>query len=200
MVVIGITGGIGSGKSYVSDLFRKRGIPVFDCDTRAKQITSEDLIVRERLVRLVGPQVYEGGLLNKAVLANFLFASKENAQQVNATIHPQVKKVFREWVAGKLAADYTVVAMESAILFESGFNAEVDYVLMVHAPLDLRCTRVMKRDHVTLEDVKRRINSQMSDSEKISRSDFVLMNDGQGLLEERLDELISSLNDIKASK
>ena len=200
MVIVGITGGIGSGKSYVSELLKQRGVPVFDCDSQAKRLTLEDSIIRESLIALLGPGVYVDGKLNKPVLASFLFASKENAAKVNAIIHPQVRKSFREWVACNALHGNDVVAMESAILFESGFNSEVDYVLMVHAPLDIRCSRVMERDHATLEDVERRIKSQMSDEEKSSMSDFVIENDGQRSLDGQLDALISSLKDIKASK
>ena len=129
MIKIGITGGIGSGKSYVSHLLEKAGIPVYDTDTEAKKLTLSHPRIREGLLALLGEEVYKAdGSLNKPVLASYLFASAENAGRVNRIIHPCVHEDFQQWADRQAASGTEVVAMESAILFESGFHAIVDYV------------------------------------------------------------------------
>lgn len=200
MITIGITGGIGSGKSYISNLLRQRGILVFDCDTEAKKLTIEDRNIRQQLQALLGEEVYTNTGVNKQMLATYLFASKDNAARVNAIIHPVVRQAFRDWVIKCKSEGYMIVAMESAILFESGFDSEVDKVLMVHAPQEIRCLRVMQRDHASIDEVKKRIASQYSDEEKIIKSDFVIENDGVQSLDNQLDKLFSTLNNIKAGK
>ena len=152
MIKIGITGGIGSGKSYVSHLLEKAGIPVYDTNgnTEAKKLTLLYPRIREGLLALRGEEVYKAdGSLNKPVLASYLFASAENAGRVNRIIHPCVHEDFQQWADRQAASGTEVVAMESAILFELGFPAIVDYVVMVYAPLELRITRAMQRDAAT---------------------------------------------------
>ncbi len=200
MIRLGITGGIGSGKSYISHLLAERGVPVFDCDSQAKRLTVENAAIRRDLITLLGPEVYSVDGLNKALLANYLFASAENASRINAIIHPRVRETFREWVNNREVEGKEVVAMESAILFESGFHTEVDYVLMVHAPLDIRCARVVERDHTTLQQVHQRIASQLSDEDKCCRADYIIENDGIKPLKGQLDELFSRLLAIKGNK
>lgn len=200
MIKVGITGGIGSGKSYVSNLLKERGIPVFDCDSQAKRLTVEDAVIRKELIALLGSDVYTATGLNKPLLASYLFASKENASRVNAIIHPRVREAFRQWALCQSGKGVEVVAMESAILFESGFYTEIDWILMVHAPLEVRCTRVMKRDSVALEQVQKRIAAQLPDEEKCTRADFVIENDGVKPLQSQIDELFSRLKAIKGNK
>ena len=118
---LGITGGIGSGKSYVSTLLQQQfGIPVYDCDAEAKRLTATNEEIRQKLIALVGPEVFEGGELNKPLLAEYLFADVENASHVNAIIHPVVLEDFVKWSSAK--GDQELVGLESAILYESGFN------------------------------------------------------------------------------
>lgn len=200
MIKLGITGGIGSGKSYVSKLLVERGVPVFDCDSEAKKLTATDTRIRSGLIELLGEEVYTAEGLNKPVLATYLFASKENAARVNAIIHPRVKEVFRDWVQQEAALGKEIVAMESAILYESGFHTEVDQVVMVYAPLSVRCARVVARDHTTLEQVQKRIASQLADEAKCSMADFQIENDGENPLQEQLDKLFSHLKGIKGDK
>ena len=200
MIRLGITGGIGSGKSYISKLLIERGIPVFDCDSRAKELTLHDSVIRRGLIDLLGAMVYTDKGLNKPVLAAYLFASKENASRVNAIIHPRVREAFRAWVIEQQQNGKSVVAMESAILIESGFHVEVDQIVMVHAPLDVRCQRVIARDHTTLEEVKKRIAAQLSDEKKCQQADFIIENDGIVPLAEQLDKLFSYLKGIKGDK
>jgi len=155
---IGITGGIGSGKSYVSNLLRQKfDIPVYDCDAEAKRLTTTDEEIRRKLIQLVGPEVFDGQELNRKRLADYLFADPEHASKVNAIIHPTVLEDFRLWANRQ---PKPIVALESAILFESGFNEYVDYVLFVDAPEEIRLKRAMQRDTAPEEKIRARMQMQ----------------------------------------
>ena len=191
MIRIAITGGIGSGKSYVSDLLEKRGIPIYNADNESKRLTVSDVNIREGLIELLGEEVYKEGMLNKPLLASYLFASPENAAKVNGIIHPRVKADFLQWVDEHRHVG--VVGLESAILYESGFDDVVDAVVMVYAPESLRLQRAMKRDQASEAQVRARMAAQMDDEEKRRRADYVVMNDGSISLEEQLDVLVEHL-------
>ena len=191
MIRIAITGGIGSGKSYVSDLLEKRGIPIYNADNESKRLTVTDVNIREGLIELLGEEVYQEGMLNKPLLASYLFASSENAAKVNGIIHPRVKADFLQWV--DVHRHVGVVGLESAILYESGFDDVVDAVVMVYAPKSLRLQRAMKRDQASETQVRARMAAQMDDEEKRRRADYVVMNDGSISLEEQLDVLVEHL-------
>lgn len=193
MVKIGITGGIGSGKSYVSRLLAKHyGIPVYNTDSEAKRLMLSDEGIRRRLTALLGKEVYKSdGTLNKPLLANYLFADSCHAGQINAIVHPQVKADFLKWA--DLQTGCEIVALESAILFESGFDNIVDKVVMVYAPVELRIRRVMLRDGTTEEKIRQRIVAQMDDKAKQDRSDFIIFNDGSRPLNLQLDDLQETL-------
>ncbi len=192
MKTIGITGGIGSGKSYVSDILRREfGIPVYDCDKEAKRLTATDPDIRRRLIRLVGPEVFNGQELNKKLLADYLFANPENARKVNAIIHPAVQEDFKLW-AGRQQKPIT--AMESAILFESGFNGLVDKVILVDALEDVRLKRAMLRDTATEAQIRTRMKMQSAEANK-DKADFIIDNntaDDTRLLEQ-LTKLVQNL-------
>lgn len=191
-IKIGITGGIGSGKSVVSHLLEVMGIPVYISDVESKRLTVEDAFIRRELTALLGEDIYIGRELNKPLLASYIFGNQEHIRTVNGIIHPRVRDDFRQWI-GKHAA-CPIVGMESAILIEAGFAGEVDAVVMVYAPLELRITRAMQRDLAPRELVERRVRSQMSDEEKRSRADFVIVNDGETPLIPQVLRLISSLS------
>ena len=191
MIRIAITGGIGSGKSYVSDLLGKRGIPIYNADNESKRLTVTDVNIREGLIELLGEEVYQEDMLNKPLLASYLFASSENAAKVNGIIHPRVKADFLQWVDEHRHVG--VVGLESAILYESGFDDVVDAVVMVYAPKSLRLQRAMKRDQASETQVRARMAAQMDDEEKRRRADYVVMNDGSISLEEQLDVLVEHL-------
>jgi dephospho-CoA kinase len=191
MVVIGMTGGIGCGKSYVSDKMKLRGIPVYDSDTRAKLITATDPVLKLELTRLVGPTLYcpcGCGVMQKEVLSKFIFGNPENLAKVNAIIHPRVKEDFKLWAANQKGKDFCI--LESAILFESGFEKEVDFKVCVDAPLELRIQRCMKRDGVEREAILKRISSQMDQAEKCRLADFVIVNDNVHDLAVQIDALL----------
>ena len=195
MICIAITGGIGSGKSYVSALLEKAGIPVYNADNESKRLTTENAEIRSGLVNLLGEEVYVEGVLNKPMLASYLFANAENAARVNAIIHPCVKKDFKQWM--EMHAESELVALESAILYESGFDDVVDTVVVVYAPKELRLKRAMLRDAASREQIEARMNAQMDDEEKCRKADFVVYNDGTLPLEEQSTSVI---NQIKRGK
>ena len=172
--VIGITGGIGSGKSYVSCLLQEHfQVPIYDSDKEAKQLTATHPDIKTALQKLVGQHVYgTDDSLQKEVLALFLFSDDRNAAQVNSIIHPFVKQHFIQWVQRQEAA---VVAIESAILFESGFNSLVDGVLYVDAPTDVRLERSMKRDGATAQKIQARMDRQQVQFHR-EKADWVLLN------------------------
>ena len=191
MICVAITGGIGSGKSYVSAMLEGKGIPVYNADTEAKRLTTSNTEIRNKLIALLGEEIYINGELNKPMLASYLFASAENAVRVNGIIHPVVKEDFKCWQA--CHADKEITAFESAILYEAGFEDSVDAVLMVFAPRELRLERAMNRDKATREQIEARMAAQMEEEEKCRRADFVVYNDGALPLDEQLTSVINLL-------
>lgn len=190
-IKIGITGGIGSGKSVVSRLLEIMGVPVYISDSEAKWLTQTDRTIREGLTGLLGEDVYAGGMLNKPLLASYLFGSPEHARQVNGIIHPRVKEDFRIWA--RRHANSWIVGIESAILIEAGFASEVDKIVLVYAPEEVRIRRAVARDASSREAIQRRIASQMSDEKKREQADFVIVNDGETPLIPQVLQLIASL-------
>lgn len=193
MVRIGLTGGIGCGKSYVARLLEKRGIPVYDSDSEAKRLSDSSVDIRNRLIVLTGVgNLYADGMLNRKLLAEYLFESKENARAVENIIHPVVKADFINWAANQTAS---ISAIESAILFESGFTDVVDYIVVVDAPMELRIDRCVNRDSTTKERVLERMAAQMSQEEKCALADFVIFNDNVSDLEQQIDNMLKLLKD-----
>ena len=190
---IGLTGGIGSGKSVVSRLLEVMGIPVYISDIEARRLMVSDEGIRRKLTLLLGEEVYIGGNLNKPLLASYLFGSAEHAAQVNAIVHPRVKDDFRLWCSAR--SERPLVGMESAILLEAGFREEVDKVVMVYAPLDVRIQRIVSRDASSRELIEQRIRHQMDDEEKRKMADYVIVNDGNSPLISQVLTLISSLSE-----
>ena len=185
----GITGGIGSGKSYVCKLLAERGIQVYDCDSAAKRLMRNSAELKTQLTALIGPDAYistEQGSwqLNKAVVAQFLLASEANAHAIDAIVHPAV---FRDFEASGLEW------MESAILYESGADKLVDRVIVVTAPEEVRIGRIMQRDHISREKALEWIGRQWSQEEVRQRADFEIVNDGKTDLNQQIDNIIHSL-------
>lgn len=191
MIRLGITGGIGSGKSYVARLLSESGFPVYDTDSHAKRLMREHLSLRRQLAALLGEEVYLNGQLNKLLLAEYLFAGPENAARINAIVHPVVLLDFQEWALRHSAAE--IVIMECAILYESGFWKNVDKVLMVYAPEEVRLQRAMQRDGATEAQIRSRMCAQAGEEEKCRRADFVICNDGLSPLQPQLQGLIDEL-------
>lgn len=193
---IGITGGIGSGKSFVCRLLEQRGIPVYDSDSAAKRLMVEHPGIQERLTALLGDDAYCNGALNKNRIASFLFASSENARLINSIVHPVVKEDFRLWASRH--ADCEAVALECAILFEAGFTDVVDFIVTVDAPLPLRIQRAMVRDGVCEEKIRSRIAAQMSDAMRREKSHFIIENDACTPLDGQLDRLFEAIKKRKS--
>ena len=187
--LIAITGGIGSGKSYVCQLLEKHGIKVYDCDAAAKRLMRTSATLRQQLRQLVGPQVYRGCILQKRVLAEFLLASEANKQAVNEIVHPAVALDFIE-------SDYQW--LESAILFDSGFHRRVpfSFVVCVSAPEAVRVQRIMARDGISEAKALEWIHRQMPQEQVEGLSNFVIHNDGVVPLEPQVDKLIHQLDSL----
>lgn len=190
-IKIGITGGIGSGKSYVCRLLETRGIPFFSCDDTARREMTANESLRSELRRLVSPHVYcSDGSLNKPIVRGFLQSSPDNAARIDEVVHPYVRKRWQEWAA---AQDSEIVAMECALLFEAQFDNEVDSTVLVSAACDVRVSRVMKRDGVDAETVKRWMEMQMPEEEKRERADFIILNDGTQDLGRQIDNVLNEI-------
>jgi dephospho-CoA kinase len=170
---VGITGGIGSGKSSVSKVFNVLGIPVFSTDAVAKKIMNSDDIVIEKVRTIAGKDVYSSGYLDRMELARIIFNNESLLRKINEVVHPIVFEHFRSW---EKSASASYVIMESAILFESGASALVDRIITVVAPVEERIERVIRRNKLTKEQVLDRIKNQMRDEEKIRLSDYVIYN------------------------
>lgn len=188
-IKIGITGGIGSGKSVVSRLLEVIGIPVYISDLESKRITQTDERIRRELCALIGDGVFQDGVLNRPLLAAYLFGHPDHAKEINGIIHPRVKDDFRQWAVCNDSIG--LVGLESAILIESGFKEEVDFVVMVYAPIEVRIERAIKRDHTSREMIMKRIEAQMSDEIKRLQANFIIVNDGETPVIPQVLELIS---------
>ena len=185
---IAITGGIGSGKSYVCRHIEAAGYPIFYCDDEAKRIIRSDAKVQQALTALVGKEVYnEEGQLVKPVLAAYLCRGKAYAAQVDAIVHPRVGECFLEWCERQTTAK---VFMECALLFESGFDRYVDSTIHVAAPQDVRLQRVMERDHVTHEKALEWMALQLPEEEKAQRADFIIHNDGKAEIDPQIKQIL----------
>lgn len=170
---IAICGGIGSGKSTVCGMFAERGAAIYDSDSRAKALMSESAELRAALIAEFGEGCYKGGELNRPYLAEKVFGSEEQLAKLNSIVHPAVKADFLAW-AEEQEGDFCI--LETAILFESGFDAVVDCSVAVLAPMPLRIERAMQRDGATRKQIEARIKAQMSDDELMRRADFAIVN------------------------
>ena len=186
---VAITGGIGSGKSYVCRRLERLGIHVYDCDTAAKRLMRDSDELREALRQLVGDEVYVGNVLQKPVMARFLLKSEANKQAVNDVVHPAVARDFEE-------SGYTW--LESAILFDSGFDMRTrfDYIICVTAPLEVRIRRVMKRDGISRQQALDWIQRQLPQDEVRARSDFEIVNDGKANIEKQIETIIKQIKGL----
>lgn len=179
MLKIGITGGIGSGKSIVSNIFKVLGIAVFDADFAAKQIMNENKIVQQHLIDAFGESVFLNNELNKKYLANIVFNDAYQLEKLNAIVHPATIEAGNQWVKQQKTI---YILKEAALLFESGSAADLDYIIGVYAPKIVRIKRVMQRDNVNEQAVINRMNKQIDENLKMKLCDFVIINDEQQLL------------------
>ena len=179
MLRIGITGGIGSGKSIAGRLFQALGVPVYDADTRARWLMEHDSELRQELVATFGPETYDpAGRLNRPVLAATVFRNPELLARLNALVHPHVGTDFERWATAKQQAGHPYVLKEAALLFEAGSYKQLDRIITVFAPLPVRQARVLRRDpHRSAADIQAIVAKQLSEDEKMQRANYVLTND-----------------------
>lgn len=191
MVKIGLTGGIGSGKTTVAGLWAEKGYPVYIADLAASELINHNKIIKKAFIRLFGTSIYQpDGTLNKQALAHIIFNNPETLQKVNTIVHPEVMKDFNRW---SLKQDKPAVLFESAILFEAHLEKNFDYIICVYASPETRIKRVMQRDHTTAEKVLERIKNQMDDDVKCQKSNFIIHTDNHQSLSQQITEIEKQL-------
>jgi len=176
MLKVGITGGIGSGKSIVCQVFSTLGIPVYDADKVARQLIDSHPEIQKKIIEIFGQTSYRNEGLNRSYIASIVFNDKNKLAQLNAITHPVVIAHSKTWMENQVAA-YAI--KEAALLFESDSYKELDFIIGVAAPLDLRIARVMHRDGLKKEAILDRMKNQMDEKEKMDRCDFIIYNDEQ---------------------
>ena len=171
MKIIGITGGIGSGKTIISNMLKEAGYPVFDCDSLAKHIYNTDASVISEMKKTFGDNIYKDSILDRKALSEIVFSDKTLLDKLNFIIHPKVKEqLFREIKESKSDLFF----IESAILFESGLNKFTNKVLSLTAPVEVRIDRAMKRDNITKEKVEAKMKFQICEERRLSKSDYII--------------------------
>ena len=187
---IGLTGGIGSGKTYIAGILEKMGYPVYYSDAQSKVLTDTHPLIREKLVARFGREIYTAQGLNRKVLAELIFASEEHRLFVNELIHPLVRNNFEHWCSEQQSP---IVFNEAAILFETGAYRQFDGTLLVVAPLELRIERVMQRDRCSKKEVEERMKSQWSDDQKIPLATAVITSNGKFPLVSQIERSVQTL-------
>lgn len=173
MIVVGLTGGIGSGKTTILEYFESLGVPVYIADKEAKALMNRSKVIKRRLIHLFGNEAYKDGKLNRPYLSSKIFNDKSILLKMNAIVHPKVASHFKRWLKKQ---DTHYVIKEAAIIFENNLENQYHYIITVVADEALRIERVMKRDNTSNEKVKSIIKNQLSDADKIDKSDFVIVN------------------------
>ncbi len=173
MKIIGLTGGIGSGKTTVGRMFEKLGVPVYNSDWEAKKLMNSSKAIRSKIKALFGELAYQDGKLNRPFIAKTVFKDKSLLEKLNKIVHPAVRKHFSKWCTKQ---DHNYVIQETALLFENRAQDLYDKVVLVTAPKEVRIDRLLKRDHSTREDILARMDNQLEDREKVLLADFVIEN------------------------
>jgi dephospho-CoA kinase len=188
MLKIGITGGIGSGKTTVCRIFELLGVPIYYADEASKKLLVTDPEIKRKIVAVFGEEVLdEQQTISRKKVAERVFGNESELKKLNAIMHPAVALHFEFWLKGHVSQHY--VLKEAAIMFESGAYQQMDKIITVSAPEELRITRVLNRDVVTREEIQRRIHAQLSEEERIKRSQYVIVNDEQQLVIPQVMEL-----------
>jgi dephospho-CoA kinase len=197
MLRIGLTGGIGSGKSTAAQIFEVLGIPVYYADTAAKRLMNEDHELRSAITKIFGEEAYTNEILNRKYISSIVFSDPVKLDKLNAVVHPATKKDGEIWM-NKHSTPYAI--HEAALIFEAHVSDRLDYVIGVSSPMELRVKRAMERDNVTREEVLKRMNQQLDEEIKMSKCDFLLMNDDQQLLIPQVLELHKKLTQLSKQK
>jgi dephospho-CoA kinase len=179
MIKVGLTGGIGSGKSTVAKIFEVLGIPVYYADDAAKRLMNTDVQLKATLIKNFGEQTYQDGNLNRAYLASVVFADKQKLELLNSLTHPATIRDANRWVQEQTSP---YIIKEAALLFESGANKHLDHIIGVYAPEELRIERTMARDTITREEVLQRLNRQMDEGAKMKLCDSIIINDDEQMV------------------
>jgi len=191
-IEVGITGGIGAGKTLVANIFRTFGIPVYNSDTEAKRLMNEDPDLKEQIINLFGQKAYAKEVLNRNYLTEVVFKNQDNLSRMNSLIHPTVIKDYNKWLTKYKNKPITI--KEAALLFESGSYKDLDYTILVFAPKSTRIGRVLLRDvNRSKQDVEDIIDKQMSESRKKKLSDFIIINDGERMVIPQVLEIYMNL-------
>ena len=198
MLKIGLTGGIGSGKSTVARVFEVLGVPVYYADDAAKRLMNEDQELKQQLTAAFGDETYMDGLLNRKHLAAIVFNNKEQLERLNNLVHPATITDAEKWFQSQHHTPYVI--KEAALLFESGTAQGLDYIIGITAPETLRIKRVMDRDGITATEVKRRMNNQIEEQMKMRLCDFVISNNEQQLITPQIIALHEQLLQLSANK
>lgn len=197
-MVIGITGGIGSGKSTVVDRFKSLGnIAVYIADVEAKNLMNTSSVIKSKLIELFGNESYKDNKLNKEFIAKIVFSNKEKLNQLNEIVHPEVYKHLINFIKKNALKDY--ILYENAILFENNSDSFCDYIITVTASESTRINRVIARDNVSELDVKNRINNQWKESKKVLLSNYIIINEDFQILDDQIIRIHNNLTKKKAS-
>ena len=192
MLKVGLTGGIGSGKTTVSEIFYSLGIPVYNSDERAKYLMENDTSLRKAIIEYFGEESYRSEGLNRLYLSKEVFSDKSKLQKLNSLVHPVVGNDFAAWCKDQSAP---FVVKEAAILIESGGYKGLDKIIIITASENTRMDRVMDRDNAKASEVRNRINNQMADSERLEYADFIVNNDGKEMLIPQVKQVFNRLTD-----
>lgn len=192
MIKVGITGGIGAGKSVVAQILKTLGYPVYIADTEAKRLMSESPAIRRGLISCLGAEAFNGGQLNRPFIAQAIFHDKNLLKKINSLVHPEVRSDFQRWT--KQFPESSILFLESAILYEADFQKELDSIIYVSAPHEVRIKRVIERDSCSRNDVEQRIAAQRTEEEKAEKADFTIFNDECNPL---IPQIVFILNQLK---
>lgn len=190
MTIVGLTGGIGSGKTTVSNMFKDLGVPVYIADTEAKNLMNSSKVIKRKLIELFGQKAFEGDTLNRSYIASKIFNDDTYLKKMNAIIHPKVANHFKHWLQ-KQSSKYVI--KEAAIIFEHNMQSQYDYLITVISNEEDRIERILKRDNTTKDKIVSIMKHQLNDEEKIKLSDFVIINDK---LEHTKEQVLNIHNSI----
>lgn len=193
MVKVGLTGGIGSGKTTVSNFLLDYGIPVYNSDSKGKTLMNTNIELKNNIVSIFGERVYDNGILNTNLLSSIVFNDSTKIEQLNNLVHPKVAQDFNQWVGKN--NNKPILVKEAAILIESGAYLNMDKIILVVSEKSTRINRVSKRDNSDLESIEKRINLQLTDNEKIKYADYIIENNSS--LENLKLEVLKVVNKIK---
>ena len=195
MKTIGLTGGIGTGKTFVANIFNSKfNIPIYNSDIRAKELMTENKFIKDDIINFIGKESYINGEINKLYISKKIFSNKFLLSKINSIVHPKVKEDFEIWKK-KQKSNYVII--ESAILFESEIDKICDFIITITSDLELRVKRIIKRDNITKEDIFQKMKTQNTEEYKIKKSNFIIENNINSNLIIQIDKLIYKINENK---